>query len=139
MQRMLRAADKRMRVSVRPQLHGGGWATVKLSPNPCAITGTASLAQAPAVDAIIAGMELSHFIKIARGDAPADLLLRGGQVVNVFTGEVNDADVAIADGRIVWLGRYAAEETIDVSGKVLAPGALPAHGRMEPRLLSPPP
>ena len=83
-------------------------------------------------------MELSHFIKIARGDAPADLLLKGGQVVNVFTGEVYDADVAIANGRIVGLGRSAAQQTIDVSGKVLAPGFIDAHVHIESSLVPPP-
>ncbi|HLF25205.1 MAG TPA: adenine deaminase [Anaerolineae bacterium] len=83
-------------------------------------------------------MELSHFIKIARGDEPADLLLKGGQVVNVFSGEVIAVDVAIADGRIVGLGPYSAKETIDVSGKVLAPGFIDAHVHIESSMAPPP-
>ncbi len=83
-------------------------------------------------------MELSHLIKIARGDEPADLLLKGGQVVNVFSGEVYPADVALAEGRIVGLGAYAARETIDVSGRYLSPGFIDAHVHIESSLVPPP-
>ena len=83
-------------------------------------------------------MELSHFIKIARGDEPADLLLRGGQVVNVFSGEVYDADVAIAGGRIVGLWKYAARDTLDVSGQYLSPGFIDAHVHIESSMVPPP-
>ncbi|HZY45327.1 MAG TPA: adenine deaminase, partial [Anaerolineae bacterium] len=84
-------------------------------------------------------MELSQFIKIARGDEPADLLLKGGSIVDVFSGDVYAADVAIADGRIVGVGsNYRAKETIDVSGSVIAPGFIDAHVHIESSLVPPP-
>ncbi len=84
-------------------------------------------------------MELSQFIKVARGDEPADLLLKGGSIVDVFSGEVYAADVAIADGRIVGVGsNYLAKETIDVSGSVIAPGFIDAHVHIESSLVPPP-
>jgi adenine deaminase len=84
-------------------------------------------------------MELSQFIKIARGDEPADLLLTGGQIVNVFSGEVHEADVAIAEGKIAAVGSScAAKETIDVSGQVLAPGFIDAHVHIESSMVPPP-
>jgi adenine deaminase len=84
-------------------------------------------------------MELSDFIKIARGDEPADLVLTGGQVVNVFSGEIHAADIAIADGRIVGVGAgYAAKETLDVSGRVIAPGFIDAHVHIESSMVPPP-
>ena len=84
-------------------------------------------------------MELSQFINIARGNAPADLLLKGGQIVNVFSGEVHDADIAIADGRIVGVGTgFTANETIDVTGKVVAPGFIDAHVHIESSMVPPP-
>ncbi len=89
-------------------------------------------------------MELNQFIKIARGDAPADLLLKGGQIVNVFSGEVHDADIAIADGKIVGVGGgftaggFTAQETIDVTGKVIAPGFIDAHVHIESSMVPPP-
>lgn len=84
-------------------------------------------------------MELSQFIDIARGDAPADLLLKGGQIVNVFSGEVHNADIAIADGKIVGVGTgFTAKETLDVTGKVSAPGFIDAHVHIESAMVPPP-
>jgi adenine deaminase len=84
-------------------------------------------------------MELNQFINIARGDAPADLLLKGGQIVNVFSGEVHDADIAIADGKIVGVGSgFTAKEMIDVTGKVIAPGFIDAHVHIESAMVPPP-
>ena len=84
-------------------------------------------------------MELANFIKIARGDDPADLLLKGGQIVNVFSGEVHDADVAIAEGKIVAVGTgYTAKETIDMAGQVIAPGFIDAHVHIESSMVPPP-
>ncbi len=84
-------------------------------------------------------MELSQFIKVARGDEPADLLLKGGSIVDVFSGEVYAADVAIADGKIAGIGsNYRAKETIDVSGSVIAPGFIDAHVHIESSLVPPP-
>jgi adenine deaminase len=84
-------------------------------------------------------MELNQFINIARGDASADLLLRGGQIVNVFSGEVHDADIAIADEKIVGVGSgFTANETIDVTGKVIAPGFIDAHVHIESAMVPPP-
>ncbi len=84
-------------------------------------------------------MELSQFIKIARGDEPADLLLKGGQIVNVFSSEVHEADVAISEGKIVAVGSgYTAKETLDVTGRVIAPGFIDAHVHIESSMVPPP-
>ena len=40
-------------------------------------------------------MELADLIEVARGDEPADLLLKDAKVVNVFTGEIEETHVAI--------------------------------------------
>jgi adenine deaminase len=68
---------------------------------------------------------------VARGDAPADLVLAGGRVLSVFTKEWLDVDVAILDGHIVGLGRYEGRERIDVSGAFLVPGFIDAHMHLE--------
>jgi len=41
-----------------------------------------------------------RLLAVARGDEPADVLLRDARVVNVFSGEILPGDVAIAGGRI---------------------------------------
>jgi len=68
---------------------------------------------------------------VARGDAPADLVLAGGRVLSVFTKEWLEVDVAIVDGHIVGLGRYEGRERIDVSGAFLVPGFIDAHMHIE--------
>lgn len=73
----------------------------------------------------------SHWVSIARGDEPADLVLQGGSVLSVFTGEVFRADVAIADGHIVGVGEYDGPNVRDVSGKILAPGFIDGHCHIE--------
>jgi adenine deaminase len=78
----------------------------------------------------------SRWIAIARGDEPAELVLKGGKVMSVFTGEVFDANVAIADGRIVGVGEYDGPRTVDVSGKYLVPGLIDGHCHIESSKLS---
>lgn len=45
-------------------------------------------------------MDFARFLPIARGDEPDDLLLRDGQVVNIFTGEILEADRTLAQGTV---------------------------------------
>ena len=69
---------------------------------------------------------------VARGDAPADLVLTGGRVLSVFTREWLDVDVAIVDGHVVGLGTYErAAERIDVYGGYVVPGFIDAHMHIE--------
>ncbi|MEA2582852.1 MAG: adenine deaminase, partial [Thermomicrobiales bacterium] len=72
----------------------------------------------------------------ARGTGPADLLLVGGKVVNVFSGELEEADVAIVGNRIAYVGSFGrAWETIDVRGKIIAPSFIDAHVHVESSLV----
>jgi len=82
---------------------------------------------------------LEHLIDVAAGRRPADLLLRGGQIVNVFTGEIYPADVAIVEDRIAGVGQgYAAARVMDVAGQFICPGFIDAHVHIESSLLSVP-
>ena len=78
-------------------------------------------------------------VRVALGQEPADLVLTGGQVVNVFTLRIEPANVAIVDGAIAGVGPYhwQAVETIDVSGKFVLPGFIDAHMHLESTLLTP--
>ncbi len=82
---------------------------------------------------------LGRRIRVALGHEPADLLISGGQVVNIFNRRVEPADVVIADGRIAGVGCYSwqAKEVIDASGLVLIPGLIDAHMHLESTLLVP--
>jgi adenine deaminase len=80
--------------------------------------------------------DLAHRLAVARGDQPADLVVRGGRVFSVFTREWLDADVAIVDGYVAGLGDYEGAEVIDVTGRFVVPGFIDAHMHLEsPKLL----
>ena len=71
-------------------------------------------------------------IRVALGREAADAVVRGGDLVNVFTGQIYPADVAISEGRIAAVGDVAytiGEKTaiVDATGRFLAPGLLDAH------------
>jgi adenine deaminase len=74
---------------------------------------------------------LSRRLAVARGDEPADLVIRGGKVLSVFTREWLEADVAIADGWIAGLGDYDGNEVVDAAGKWVVPGFVDAHVHIE--------
>ena len=77
-------------------------------------------------------MELNNLVRAARGDAPADLVLRNAKLVNVYSGEIYPADVAIAGERIVGIGDgYTARKEIDLQGSYLAPALIDAHVHIE--------
>ncbi len=79
-----------------------------------------------------------RLLAVARGDAPADLLLAGGMVADVFTGEIRRADVAVVDGLIACVGPPREAVTVqDVSGGCLAPGLIDAHVHLESSLVTP--
>ena len=73
-------------------------------------------------------MHTAPLLSAARGDAPADLALRGGRIVNVFTGEIESGDIAIVEQYIVGIGDYPnAKSVIDLHGAFVAPGLIDAH------------
>jgi len=75
---------------------------------------------------------------VARGDAAADLLLTGGRVVDVFTGTVIEADVAVAGGLIASVGPARdAKEIFDIAGSFLLPGLIDAHVHLESSMVTP--
>ena len=80
----------------------------------------------------------ARFAQAARGQRRAETVFAGGRVLNVFTGELLRADVAVEGGMVVGVGRYEGEHVIDVSGRILCPGFIDAHLHLESTLVSPP-
>ena len=74
---------------------------------------------------------LARRLAVARGDEPADLVVRGGRVLSVFTREWLEVDVAIVDGMIAGLGAYEGEETVDADGRFVVPGLIDSHMHLE--------
>src|SRR5262249_9040426 len=74
---------------------------------------------------------LSRRLAVARGDEPADLVVRGGRVLSVFTREWLKADIAVVDGYVAGLGHYEGAEMLDAAGRYLVPGFVDAHMHLE--------
>lgn len=75
-------------------------------------------------------------LRVARGEEPAELLLRNASVVNVFTCEIIQGNVAIANGKIVGVGDYqGGQEIVDLDGALLAPSFIDGHIHIESSLL----
>src|SRR5437763_16034852 len=80
---------------------------------------------------------LPRRLAVARGDEPADLVVRGGQVLSVFTREWLRADVAVAAGWIAGVGDYEGRATLDARGCFGLPGFVDTHGHIESSRLLP--
>lgn len=77
--------------------------------------------------------ETATLVQVAQGRAQADLYLRGGRVVNVYSGEVLSANVAVWGRRIAYVGALdsmVGPETKleDAEGYYLLPGFIEPHG-----------
>ena len=81
---------------------------------------------------------IARRIAVARGDAPADLVLAGARVLDVITGDLIEGDVAIVDGMIAGLSRaYEGAERRDLAGLTLVPGFIDTHLHIESSLVTP--
>src|SRR6266404_5502855 len=81
---------------------------------------------------------LQHKLSIARGERPAELLFKNANLVNVLSGEIHPANVAVDDGRVIGLGEYEAEEVIDLNSSYLAPSLIDGHFHVESSMLTMP-
>jgi adenine deaminase len=77
-------------------------------------------------------MSRRDLIDVAMGRSPADLLIRGGNLVNVSTGEIYPAEVAIKGERIAAVGdvgytKGEGTEILDAGGRFLTPGLIDGH------------
>jgi adenine deaminase len=81
---------------------------------------------------------LSDRIAQGRGEVPADLVLKGGLVYDLISGELVASDVAICGDTIVGVfGTYSGRREIDVGGKILVPGFIDTHLHIESSLVTP--
>ncbi len=82
-----------------------------------------------------------RLMDVAYGRAHADSIIENGQLVNVLTGEIYPADIAIAEGRVAAVGDVSAQrgpdtEVIDAEGRYLTPGLIDGHLHIECSKLS---
>lgn len=74
---------------------------------------------------------------IARGDQPADLVLKNCKIIDVFTHSIEENDIAIHNGVIVGIGEYSGIKEIDIQGKFVSPGLIDGHVHIESSMLTP--
>ncbi len=80
----------------------------------------------------------NRLIRVARGIEAPDLVLSNCRLLNVFTGEIESGNLAIADGHIAGISpEYAGPETIDCKGLLVTPGLIDAHVHIESSLCTP--
>lgn len=85
-----------------------------------------------------ATVNIIDIIPVARGKQPADLLLKNARIVNVFSGEIERANIAIFRKRIAGIGDYSeGKQVIDLHGAYVVPGLIDAHLHIESSMVSP--
>lgn len=75
-------------------------------------------------------------MEIVEGREPASLVLKNGRLVNVFSGEIYSAGVAIEDGKVVAIGEYRGREEVDLKGKVICPAFINSHVHIESSMVT---
>src|SRR2546426_12220628 len=78
--------------------------------------------------------ERRRLTDVARGARPADVVIRGGTLLNVYTGELYPAHVAVKGGRIAYVGGRedmvgAGPAVLGATGRIRVPGYIDPHGR----------
>jgi len=83
-------------------------------------------------------MARTRLLAVARGEAPADVVLRGAAVLDVCSGTALLEDIAVAGGRIAGLGAgYQGATEVDLRGALILPGFIDAHVHIESSLTTP--
>ena len=80
---------------------------------------------------------LKRLTAIARGDTPADMVIKNGLIVDLFNGRIIRADVAIYKDTIAGIGSYRGKKSIDAQRCYLLPGFIDGHLHLESTMLSP--
>lgn len=77
-------------------------------------------------------------IKTAKGELPADLVIKNAQLVNVLSEEIYNTDIAVTNGIIAGIGKgYNGKEEIDVNGAYVSPSFIDGHVHLESSMLMP--
>lgn len=80
---------------------------------------------------------LKRLIDVANGKKKADLVLKNGSIVDVCSGKIFKADLAVAEGYIAGFGEYDGEVEVDIEGKYVSPGLMDAHIHIESSYCTP--
>lgn len=84
----------------------------------------------------MAKKNLKSLISVAKGEHPADLLITNAKIINVFSGEIEEGNIAVTGEYIAGIGDYASGKDIhDAQGKYVIPGYINAHVHIESSML----
>ncbi|MBQ3108548.1 MAG: adenine deaminase [Clostridia bacterium] len=76
-------------------------------------------------------------VMAAAREGHSTLVIKNARVVNVFTDEIVEADVAVFDDTVIGVGSYSADLELDAKGAYLAPGFIDAHMHIESTMVTP--
>ncbi|MGO4135087.1 adenine deaminase [Rhizobium brockwellii] len=80
-------------------------------------------------------------VAAARGDAPFDMLITGGRLLDAVTGLIRQADIGLVGALIssvhALASRTDAVEIIDAAGSILTPGLIDTHMHVESSMVTP--
>ncbi|AGS23219.1 adenine deaminase [Rhizobium etli] len=80
-------------------------------------------------------------VAAARGDAPFDMLITGGRLLDAVTGLIREADIGLVGALIASVhtpaSRTDAVEIIDATGGLLTPGLIDTHMHVESSMVTP--
>ncbi|MEF2096522.1 adenine deaminase [Bacillus sp. CFBP9009] len=80
---------------------------------------------------------LKRRIDVAAGRTPADCVIKNGQIIDVFNGDIYTGDIAIVNGYFAGIGRYEGISEIDAAGKFLCPSFIDGHVHIESSMVRP--
>ncbi|MBX4959430.1 adenine deaminase [Rhizobium lentis] len=80
-------------------------------------------------------------VAAARGDAPFDMLITGGRLLDAVTGLIREADIGLVGALIASVhapaSRTDAVEIVDATGAILTPGLIDTHMHLESSMVTP--
>ena len=88
-------------------------------------------------DAATMKEELRKLIDVAAGRVPADLVIKNCKIVNVFSGKIQEGNIAFSGNQIAGIGDYEGKKVIDAEGRYAAPGFIDSHIHIESSYVSP--
>ena len=80
---------------------------------------------------------LKKRLAVATKKEKAELVIKNGKIIDVFTLTIYKADIAIADGIIVGIGSYEGARTLDAKGAYISPSFIDGHVHIESAMVPP--
>lgn len=82
-------------------------------------------------------MNIKGLIQTANKKQEADIVFKNAKIINVFTNEIIEGNLAIKDGIIIGIGDYSGKEEVNLEGKYVSPGFIDGHVHIESSMVSP--